>query len=196
MDKEDAQLIAATLSGETAAFGQLVQKYQDRLYAALLRWLRSAEDAHDIAQDSFVQAFLKLDTFQGKASFYTWLYRIAFNLAVSGMRKRRPTISLDQMRETRGSEPMDDSLNPTANLIRLERATLLHNTLDTLSEEYRQVLVLREMEGFTYEEISHILALPLGTIRSRLFRARLQLKEKLPPTLQPPAKPPNVKSPP
>src|SRR5208283_3146370 len=102
---DDAQLIEEALKGRSAAFGQLVQKYQDRLYNTMVHVVNNAEDARDAVQDAFVQAFLKLETFQQNSAFYTWLYRIAFNVAASQGRRRRPTLSVDQTRESTGEEP-------------------------------------------------------------------------------------------
>src|SRR3954470_19239237 len=109
---DDASLIAATLAGDSAAFGRLVRQYQDRLYNSLLRVLGSADDAADIAQDAFVQAYVKLDSFRGGSAFYTWLYRIAFNLAMSQRRREHKQTSLEQMKSLLGAEPMDGQ--PTA----------------------------------------------------------------------------------
>ena len=178
---DDASLIAATLAGDSAAFGRLVGLYQDRLYNSLLRVLGSAEDARDIAQDAFVQAFLKLKTFRGSSAFYTWLYRIAYNLAMSHARRGHKTTSLDGVKAEWGSEPMDGQPAPDADILRQEQVELVHAGLAALSMEYRQVLVLREIDGCRYEEIAEILELPIGTVRSRLFRARLQLRDYLAP---------------
>lgn len=181
---DDAQLIEATRAGDSEAFGRLVQRHQDRLYNSLFRVLGSAEDARDVVQDAFVQAYLKLETFRGAAAFYTWLYRIAFNLAMSHARKRRPTTSLEQARESFGREPVDGQPGPDAHMVRRERVQLVHAALAALSAESRQVLVLRELEGCRYDQIAEILELPVGTVRSRLFRAREQLREQLEPVLR------------
>jgi RNA polymerase sigma-70 factor (ECF subfamily) len=175
----DGQLIGRTMAGEPAAFGQLVLRYQDRLYNSLFRLLGSAEDAQDAVQDAFVQAFVKLKTFRGSAAFYTWLYRIAFNLAMSHARRGRPTRSLDFGHDGCGGEPVDGQPAAEANLARRERATLVHAALAELSNDYRQVIVLREIEGCRYDEIAQILELPIGTVRSRLFRARVELRDRL-----------------
>ena len=180
---DDAPLIAATLAGDSAAFGQLVGLYQDRLYNSLLRVLGSAEDAGDIVQDDFVQAYVKLDTFRGSSAFYTWLYRIAFNLAMSHARRGRKTTSLDGMKSSVGSEPVDDQPAPEANIEQLEQVELVHAALAELSTEYRTILVLREIDGCRYEQIAEILEMPVGTVRSRLFRARLALRAELAPRL-------------
>jgi RNA polymerase sigma-70 factor (ECF subfamily) len=175
----DSELIGQTLAGQPAAFGELVLRYQDRLYNSLFRVLGSAEDARDVVQEAFVQAFLKLETFRGSAAFYTWLYRIAFNLAMSHVRRQRHTRSLDDERRDRGCEPVDGQPAPEASLVCRERATLVHEALAKLSAEFRQVIVLRELDGCRYEEIAEILDVPVGTVRSRLFRARLELRDRL-----------------
>jgi len=180
---DDAPLIAATLAGDSAAFGQLVGLYQDRLYNSLLRVVGSAEDAGDIVQDAFVQAYVKLDTFRGSSAFYTWLYRIAFNLAMSHVRRGRKTTSLDDMKLSVGSEAVDGQPPPEASLEQREQVEMVHAALAELSTEYRTILVLREIDGCRYEEIANILDMPVGTVRSRLFRARLALREELAPRL-------------
>jgi RNA polymerase sigma-70 factor (ECF subfamily) len=176
---DDAQLIDATLAGESAAFGTLVTRYQDRLYHALRHLMDSAEDARDVAQDAFVQAFVKLDSFHGRSAFYTWLYRIAFNQAMSHRRRRRPTTSVDQIKDTTGSEPIDLDGSPDRHLMEQENVAQVRAALARLSDEHRSVLVLRELDGQDYESIAEILELPIGTVRSRLHRARMQLRDEL-----------------
>jgi RNA polymerase sigma-70 factor (ECF subfamily) len=176
---DDAQLIDQTLAGHSAAFGELVQKYQDRLYNTIAHVVGNAEDARDVVQDAFVQAFLKLDTFQHASAFYTWLYRIAFNVAASHCRRRRPTLSVEHARETSGTEPMDNDDDPMERLEREERCRQVRQAISRLSEEHRTVLVLREIDGCCYETIAEVLDLPIGTVRSRLHRARLHLREQL-----------------
>ncbi len=180
---DDASLIAATLAGDSAAFGRLVAAYQDRLYNSLLRVLGSSEDAADIVQDAFVQAFTKLSTFRGTSAFYTWLYRIAFNLAMSHVRRDRKTASIDGMKSDVGEEPMDGRPTAEADVMQQERAELVHAALGELSLDYRQILVLREIDGCRYDEIAEILDLPVGTVRSRLFRARMEMRDLLTPRL-------------
>jgi RNA polymerase sigma-70 factor, ECF subfamily len=180
---DDASLIAATLAGDSAAFGRLVAAYQDRLYNSLVRVFGSSEDAADVVQDAFVQAFTKLDTFRGTSAFYTWLYRIAFNLAMSHARRGRKTASLDGMKSTLGEEPMDGRPTAEADVMQQERAELVHAALGQLSMDYRQILVLREIDGCRYDEIAEILDLPVGTVRSRLFRARMEMRDLLTPRL-------------
>ncbi|MEX0612076.1 MAG: sigma-70 family RNA polymerase sigma factor [Pirellulales bacterium] len=180
---DDASLIAATLAGDTAAFDRLVRMYQDRLYNSLLRVTGSAEDAGDIVQDAFVQAYLKLDSFQGASAFYTWLYRIAFNLAMSHARREHKVASLDGMKAQLGSEPVDGQPTPEIDSERREQVEMVHAALAELNTDYRTILVLREIDGCRYDEIAEILELPVGTVRSRLFRARMQLRDQLAPRL-------------
>jgi RNA polymerase sigma-70 factor (ECF subfamily) len=182
----DGNLIKATLAGQPTAFGQLVLKYQDRLFNSVFRLLGSTEDARDITQDAFVQAFLKLETFRGSAAFYTWLYRIGFNLAMSHARGKHNTQSLDGAKSDRGSEPVDGRPLPEADFAREEQIKLVHAAIGKLVAEYRQIIVLREIESCSYDQIADILDLPIGTVRSRLFRARLALRDQLAPMLADP----------
>jgi RNA polymerase sigma-70 factor, ECF subfamily len=176
---DDAQLIDQTLQGRPAAFGQLVRKYQDRLYNTVVHAVGNAEDARDVVQDSFVQAFLKLDSFHRNSAFFTWLYRIAFNLAATQRRRRRPVGSVEQIRQAGGEDPVDREPAPQQRLELEERQRQVREAIAQLSDEYRSVLVLREIDGCCYETIAEVLELPVGTVRSRLHRARLQLREQL-----------------
>ena len=175
---DDDALIAQTLAGDSSAFGELVTKYQDRLYTAAVHITGSREEARDVVQDAFVQAFVKLETFHGSSAFYTWLYRIAFNVSVSRRRRRRPAISLEQSREASGSEPIDDT-SPMDGAVRRERALQVQAALAALGEEHREILILREIEGFDYQQIAEVLDVAVGTVRSRLHRARTQLRDLL-----------------
>ncbi|MHB0957954.1 MAG: RNA polymerase sigma factor [Pirellulaceae bacterium] len=181
---DDAQLIDKTLAGNRAAFGELVHKYQGRLFNTILHVVGSREEAEDVAQEAFVQAFVKLDSFRGRSAFYTWLYRIAFNLAVSHRRRRRTEISMDLHRERTGEEPEEAGQGPSELVLRQEQVRQVRRAIDALNAEHRAILVLREMEGCGYETIADILDLPVGTVRSRLHRARLQLREQLKEMLQ------------
>jgi RNA polymerase sigma-70 factor, ECF subfamily len=176
---DDMALIDRALGGDPTAFGHLVTKYQDRLYNTLVHVVHCNETARDVVQDAFVQAYVKLESFQRSSAFYTWLYRIAFNLAVSHGRRERSLVSIDQARDATGHEPMDRGADPGARLEQDERAAQVQAALAKLSDEHRSILVLREVDECSYEQIAEILDLPLGTIRSRLHRARLQLREQL-----------------
>ncbi|MBT4864820.1 MAG: sigma-70 family RNA polymerase sigma factor [Planctomycetaceae bacterium] len=178
----DTELIKACLAGKTDAFGQLVVRHQDRLYNTLAKVLGSADDARDVSQQAFVHAFQKLHTFRGNSAFYSWLFRIAMNAAISEKRKtRRMTASVDLAREQSGEEPTDfhpDS-QPSHAIELSERQQMVQTALAELSEEFRTVLVLKEMEGLKYEEIAEIVGCPVGTVRSRIHRARSEMREKL-----------------
>ena len=176
---DDAQLIDQALRGQSEAFGRLVLKYQDRLFNTVFHVVGHAEDARDIVQEALVQAFLKLESFRRESAFYTWLYRIAFNVAMSQRRRRRPAVSMDRLRETTHMEPLDEEDDPAESLERKERCRQVRRAIGQLTEEYRAVLVLREIDGCCYETIAEVLDLPLGTVRSRLHRARLQLRDQL-----------------
>jgi RNA polymerase sigma-70 factor (ECF subfamily) len=182
--KDDVQLIDEALDGESAAFGQLVCKYQDRLYNTIVHVVGCRDEAEDVVQDAFIQAFVKLASFRRDSAFYTWLYRIAFNTAISHRRRRRTEMSVERGREVLGVEPLDEGDAPDDPLLREERVGQVRQALSALSEEHRAILVLREMEGCCYETIADILDLPIGTVRSRLHRARLQLREELKEALQ------------
>jgi RNA polymerase sigma-70 factor (ECF subfamily) len=181
---DDAQLIDQALAGDKAAFGQLVRRYQGRLFNTLLHVVGRREEAEDVVQEAFVQAFVKLDTFKRKSAFYTWLYRIAFNVSISRRRRKKVEVSVDQHRERTGDEPTDGGDGPGERLLREEQVEQVRTAMASLNDEHRTILVLREMEGCCYETIADILELPVGTVRSRLHRARLQLREQLEDMLQ------------
>ena len=179
---EDQDLICQCLAGQTEAFGQLVVRYQNRLYHTLLSMLGSSDDARDVAQESFVLAFQKLSSFRGDSAFYSWLFRIAVNASVSYRRKnRRVMASIDQAREVSGTEPADGRFDtaPSHTLESKENQQVVRDALAELSEEYRTALVLKEIEGMKYEEIAHTIGCPIGTVRSRIHRARAELRDKL-----------------
>ena len=182
---DDTRLIEETLAGDSAAFGRLVRKHQDRLYNTMVHVVGRGDDAMDVVQDAFVQAFVKLDSFKQNAAFYTWLYRIAFNLASTYRRRRKPTMSVDHVRETSGVEPIASDISPADKMEQDERCRQVRQTIAGLTEEHRSVIVLREIDGYCYETIAEILDLPIGTVRSRLHRARMQLKEQLREVLMP-----------
>jgi RNA polymerase sigma-70 factor (ECF subfamily) len=176
---DESSLIDQSLQGNSAAFGQLVRDHQNRLYNAIVHVVGDRVEAEDVVQEAFVQAYLKLETFQRQSAFYTWLYRIAFNNAVSRKRRKRVETSVDLARELGGSEPEDSDDAPTARLERQEQAQQIHEALSRLTDEHRSILVLREIEEFDYEAIAEVLDINIGTVRSRLHRARVQLRDKL-----------------
>ena len=180
---DDRQLIAECLGGRRDAFGELVNRYQARLYNSAIRLVDHPEDAADVVQESFLNAYQALHSFKGDSEFFTWLYRIAFNTAISLKRKKRAAVSLDAAGSVGGLEPDDPSeyVKPGAALERTEDERQLQDAINRLSHEHREVIVLKEIEGLKYEDIAEILAVPIGTIRSRLHRARLELRDLLNP---------------
>ena len=182
MSADDQRLIAACLEGDTTAFGLLVRRYQDRLFNTVFRLLDSAEDAQDVVQEAFLHAYQSLDSFKGDSLFFTWLYRIAVNAAISLKRKRRVVLSIDGTRHGEaGSEPLDPSeeSRPGHALEQAEQEKRVRMALNKLSPEHRAVLIMKDMEGQKYEAIAEVLQVPIGTVRSRLHRARLELRELL-----------------
>lgn len=176
---DDGHLIDEALLGKPEAFGQLVCRYQDRLFNSMVRVTGCPAEAEDVVQDAFVQAFTKLDRFKRESQFFTWLYRIAFNASVSRHRKKKPTVSIDRQRDAVGAEPPDASEPVGAALERKEQTAQLESALRALPDDQRNILVLRELEDQSYESIAEILGLPVGTVRSRLHRARKHLHEIL-----------------
>jgi RNA polymerase sigma-70 factor, ECF subfamily len=179
---DDNRLIAECLAGRTAAFGELVRRYQDRLYNTVFRLVGRAEDAQDVVQEAFLSAFQSLPNFKGDSRFFTWIYRIAINTAISLKRKQRSMISIDNRSERGGTfEPLDSSefSQPELALEMAEEERMLQDALNRLSPEHRTVLIMKDIEGQKYEVMAEILQVPIGTIRSRLHRARLELRELL-----------------
>lgn len=176
---DDASLINRSVAGDTGAFGELVVRYQNRLYNSLVHYLRNESEAEEVLQESFILSFTRLSSFQGKSSFYTWLYRIAFNTAISRRRRKRTQVSLERDMAGAGKELDGGAPSPESQLDQQERSDELMAALGRLHEDHRSILVLREMDDLSYEEISEILDLPVGTVRSRLHRARAQLKDEL-----------------
>jgi RNA polymerase sigma-70 factor, ECF subfamily len=180
----DRELVARCQLGEAAAFNELVGRHQDRVYAAVTRFCGNAEDAADVVQRAFINAYRKIAEFKGDAAFSTWIYRIAFNQAISFRREnRRPSVSLHAKGEDGLiAEPVDDRA-PGDSMESAETQRKVQQALERLDEEDRQIIILKDLQGHSYDEIAAILQVPKGTVRSRLHRARLELKEKLKPIL-------------
>ncbi|WP_437185702.1 sigma-70 family RNA polymerase sigma factor [Planctomicrobium sp. SH668] len=182
MPTDDSRIIELTLAGNRDAFGELVLKYQDRLFGTLVHLLGSTHDARDVGQDAFLLAYRKLKTFRNESSFYSWLFRIAYHAAISNRRKRKgPLHSLDEQKERTGIEPvhLNASSSPDHGLISVETQQQVRDALDSIGVEYRDAIVLKEIEGLKYEEIAEIQDCPIGTVRSRIHRARILLKQHL-----------------
>lgn len=181
---DETSLVQACRAGRPEAYGVLVERCQDRLYPMLVRLLGSPDDAQDVLQDAFVRGYQKLDQYRGGSSFYTWIYRIALNLAMSRLRKRRlrRLLRLPTSRHDLASfDPPDASpaSAPSYSLERAEREAAVEAALGSLDPDHRAVVILKDFEGRRYEEIGELLGIPVGTVRSRLHRARCQLRKRL-----------------
>ena len=165
------------------AFGLLVGPYQDRLHNTVLRLCGNADDAAELLQEALIAAYRGLASFQRQASFYTWVYRIAVNQVFSSRRRQKlPTVSADRV-GANGMELADDRPRggPDRRLIAEDRHRLIEAALAELAEDFRAVVVLKEIEDLKYEEIAEVLEIPVGTVRSRLHRARGELRRILQP---------------
>jgi RNA polymerase sigma-70 factor, ECF subfamily len=192
----DAMLVQRTLAGEQRAFDLLVIKYQRRVERLIGRMVRDVDLVPDIAQETFVRAYRALAQFRGDAQFYTWLYRIAVNTAKKQLLelKRDPLVFQSQLQsgdddETSSSErelnaQVADEETPDAVLASKEIAQAVNAALEALPEELRMAITLREMEGMSYEEIAQTLDCPIGTVRSRIFRAREAISNRIKPMLE------------
>ena len=192
----DAMLVQRTLAGEQRAFDLLVIKYQCRVERLIGRMVRDVDLVPDIAQETFVRAYRALAQFRGDAQFYTWLYRIAVNTAKKQLLelKRDPLVFHSQLQsgdddETSSSErelnaQVADEETPDAVLASKEIAQAVNAALEALPEELRMAITLREMEGMSYEEIAQALDCPIGTVRSRIFRAREAISSRIKPMLE------------
>lgn len=175
----DQELIAAVLAGSEAAFAGLVDRYQDRVYRLVSRYTRDPGECEDLAQEVFLRVFRKLHTFQQNSAFYTWVYRIAVNAATDHLSRashRRLRLVEDERQLDQGD---DEEGGPTAPLLARELAEVTRRIVDELPEKYRTILILREYEDLSYTDIAAVLQIQLGTVESRLFRARQRFKEQL-----------------
>ena len=188
----DAMLVERAVAGDQKAFELLVIKYQRRIQRLIGRMVRDVDLVEDIAQDTFIRAYRALAQFRGEAQFYTWLYRIAVNTAKKALMelKRNPTVSENSFGSGQSDEtsPLENELisseTPEAVLAGKEIAQMVNAAMDALSEELRQAITLREIEGLSYEEIAEAMNCPIGTVRSRIFRAREAISERIKPLLE------------
>ncbi|MCS5595016.1 MAG: RNA polymerase sigma factor RpoE [Porticoccaceae bacterium] len=176
-DATDQQLVVRVQKGDKRAFDLLVLKYQSRMHAIVGRFVRDTDEVADVVQESFIKAYRALPKFRGESQFYTWLYRIAVNTAKNYLvaRSRRPPGSDIELMDAEyydGSDYLKDLGTPENNLFRDELAILIHKTISDLPEDLRTAVTLREFEGLSYDEIATIMDCPVGTVRSRIFRAR------------------------
>jgi RNA polymerase sigma-70 factor (ECF subfamily) len=188
----DALLVARVKQGDVRAFEMLVVKYQRRIERLIGRMVRDADLVQDIAQESFIRAYRAIPQFRGESAFYTWLYRIAVNTAKKALvdLKRDPLVTesalagREEDEETsRVENELSDGETPEALMASKEIAAAVNSAIEALSEDLRQAITLREIEGLSYEEIAEVMNCPIGTVRSRIFRAREAIAARLRPLL-------------
>ncbi|RAQ96617.1 hypothetical protein A4R35_13820 [Thermogemmatispora tikiterensis] len=181
MEQDDAQLVRASQHGDREAFALLVQRYQRRVFNMILRMLQDYEEACEITQEAFLAAWQGLPTFRGEARFPTWLYRIAYNCCLRQLEQRRRDKALQNAMQEQQllDEAGGQRCQAESTLEARDRQALVREQLEALPTKYRIVLVLRHLQEMTYEEMAEILMMPIGTIKTHLFRARNLLKERL-----------------
>lgn len=185
----DQELVARAQRGDKRAFGLLVEKYQRKLARLLSRFVRDPAEVEDVTQEAFIKAYRALPAFRGDSAFYTWLYRIGINTAknyLMALGRRAPTSTEIEAEEAEGyedAEQLRDINTPESVLLSNEIAATVNATIAELPEELRTAIQLREIEGMSYEDIARIMDCPIGTVRSRIFRAREAIAERLRPLL-------------
>lgn len=184
----DQQLVERVQQGDRRAFDLLVLKYQHKIFAIIGRYVRDQADVQDVAQEAFVKAYRALARFRGDSAFYTWLYRIAINTAKNHLvaRNRRPPatdVEVDEAEFYTGSEALKEMDTPEHSLMRDQLQEAVDRAIRDLPEDLRTAVTLREMEGLSYEDIAHIMDCPVGTVRSRIFRARESIDRRIEPLI-------------
>ncbi len=189
-DREiDSQLVARAQQGDKQAFNLLVVKYQRKLTRLLSRFIRDQAEVEDVTQEAFIKAYRALPAFRGDSAFYTWLYRIGINTAknyLMAMGRRAPTSTEVEAEDAEGfeeGEQLRDINTPESVLLSNEIAETVNSTIEQLPEELRRAIQMREIEGMSYEDIAQAMDCPIGTVRSRIFRAREAIAERLRPLL-------------
>ncbi|WP_019529949.1 RNA polymerase sigma factor RpoE [Dasania marina] len=173
----DQQLVKRVQQGDKRAYDLLVLKYQHKIFGLISRYIRDHSEIQDVAQEAFIKAYRALPNFRGDSAFYTWLYRIAINTAKNHLvsRGRRPPsadIDVEDAEHFEGDSPLKDIENPENALFGEELKAVLDNAIADLPSDLRTALTLRELEDFSYEDIADVMGCPVGTVRSRIFRAR------------------------
>jgi RNA polymerase sigma-70 factor, ECF subfamily len=186
---DDLTLVRRARSGDQRAFGLLVERYQKKVYAVALGMVKDAEEAMDVSQEAFVKVHRYLDRFKGDSSFYTWLYRITTNTCIDVLRRRGvnssdsveydDTVEMDIAEANLGLLSTQLDASPSRSLLRRELGEKLEEALAQLPEKHRAILLLRELEGMSYEDLSRTLEIPKGTVMSRLFHARTKVQKLL-----------------
>ncbi|HEY6007248.1 MAG TPA: RNA polymerase sigma factor RpoE [Geobacteraceae bacterium] len=187
----DQELVRRVQKGDKRAFDLLVIKYQHKIAKLISRYIRDADEVQDVAQEAFIKAYRALANFRGESAFYTWLYRIAINTAKNHLmaQGRRPPGSdveiEDALITEEGAEALSDNDTPEGLALTDEIERVILEAIEALPEELRTAITLRELEGLSYEEIAEAMSCPVGTVRSRIFRAREAIDAKLKPLITP-----------
>lgn len=177
---KDSAIIEKILSGDTAVFEMLILKYQSRLFATSMNVVKNRELAEDITQEAFMKGFQKLDTLKNREQFYPWLKRIALNIALNHFEKEKRVLDVEnEDDDTSFFDNIASGENPEELTLKDELYKYVRNFVDSLPDKLRVVIVLREVEDMSYEEIAEMMNIPLGTVRSRLFNARQIIKDRL-----------------
>ena len=184
----DQALVERVQKGETRAFDLLVRKYQHKIVSVVTRYVSDWSEAQDVAQEAFIRAYRAIGAFRGDSAFYTWIYKIAINTAKNHLvsKGRRPPIgdiTIDDAVQLEGASQLRDRATPERELMRQEIERTVSTTVEELPEELRMAITLREVDGLSYEEIAEAMNCPIGTVRSRIFRAREAIDGKLRPLL-------------
>ncbi|MCG7530957.1 RNA polymerase sigma factor RpoE [Psychrobium sp. MM17-31] len=187
--KTDQQLVELVQQGNKAAFDLLVRKYQHKVLNLVSRFVKNQGDVPDVAQEAFIKAYRALPNFRGDSAFYTWLYRIAVNTAKNYLvaQKRRPSssdIDIEDGEYYDGGEELREGASPERLLLTDELQGVVVATLEKLPEDLRTAITLRELDGLSYEDIANVMECPVGTVRSRIFRAREALDKQIDPLMQ------------
>ncbi len=175
---DEKLLLNKAKRGDLAAFEALIRAYQNKIYALAFRMTRSQEDAMDVSQGAVLKIYQALPAFREESAFSTWVYRITRNTALDFLRKARPEASLDELRE-RGIEPVFPTESIEAHILKMDKMRAVETSIRELPEPLKTVIVLRDMDGYSYEEIAILIKVPLGTVKSRLYRAREIVRRKL-----------------
>ena len=185
----DSVLVERTQQGDQAAFGLLVEKYQHRLAKLVSRYIYDSAEVEDVCQEALIKAYRAIGNFRGESAFYTWLYRIAVNTAKNylisqGRRPPKSDIDAEDAVQTEMGSVMRETGTPEANALTRELAETVTHAVEQLPEDLKMAITLREIEGLSYDEIAEVMACPIGTVRSRIFRARDAIDQELKPLLE------------
>ena len=183
-ESTDQQLVDQVMAGNKNAFNLLVMRYQHRVAALIARFVQDPQEVEDVAQEAFIKAYRALPLFRGDSAFYTWLYRIAVNTAKNYLvaRNRRPPaqdLEIDEVEPTETGSVLHEIESPEGSLSTSELKAALEAALDSLPEELKTAFILREFSGLSYEDIAEVMDCPVGTVRSRIFRAREAIDRKV-----------------